>query len=402
MLIARECKSDTCPVPGGFFESSPGLAGNAFLLAAFASLIPLNIYTGVRYKAPLYVSLIVIGLVLEVVSHVGKILIHADIANPIYFSVYLVANLWGPTVMATAMYTALPHIMAIYGPECRIVSRPIYINIFFLTLNIFALAFQAVGSVFASNGTTAAEMAQGTNMAVAGLAMQFASLTIFMVMYYYINYRIAHRRYIIDPKLAVIFLSSKFKTFLIGIQLAAFLLIVRVAVRIGALSTGLSGGLFQSEVVTYLLDDTAVLLTAIILSLAPPGRAFGPSWKDTTPFTLQKICPSRIRLPLRSHERSCIRTRVISQPYPLNSTFTPGSSRSYNALNTPPVPSITSPALNGVYMRPAYEVSPVAAVPFLASEASSPRELMSPIRKKKMWASTPDASQMVNPNGIWS
>lgn len=59
-------------------------------------------------------------------------------------------------------------------------------------------------------------MAQGVAIATAGLAMQLASLTIFVIMYYYVNYRIAHRRYIIDPKLAVIFLSSKFKIFLLG------------------------------------------------------------------------------------------------------------------------------------------------------------------------------------------
>lgn len=158
MLIPRECTPDSCPVANGFLESPPGLAGNAFLLAAFASLIPLNLYTGIRYKTWLYSSLIIIGLVLEVVSHVGKILLHSDTANPTFFSVYLIANFWGPTIIGTAICTVLPHVMAIYGPEFRIVSHPIYINVFFMALDIFALAFQSVGSIFSSNGTTAAEV----------------------------------------------------------------------------------------------------------------------------------------------------------------------------------------------------------------------------------------------------
>ncbi|KAM7199338.1 RTA1 like domain containing protein [Naviculisporaceae sp. PSN 640] len=406
MLITRECTPDTCPVPGGFLESQPGLAGNAFLLAAFASLIPLNLYTGIRYKTPLYASLIIVGLVLEVVSHIGKILLHSDLANPTFFSVYLMANFWGPTFIGTAIYTVLPHVMAIYGPEFRFISRPIYINISFMTLDIFALAFQAVGSIFSSNGSTTAETVQGVNIATAGLAIQLASLIIFIFVYYYVNYRIAHRRYIIDPKLAVVFLSSKFKLFLLGIQITTFLLTIRVAVRIAALSTGLSSGLFQSEIVTYVLDDTAVLLATIIMSLTPPGRAFGPSWKDTTPFTLRRNCRPRIRLPLRSQERPSIRTRVISQPYPLTSTsFTPTSPpRPYNAASPPLVGSLTSPALNAVYKRPPYDLSPAAVVPFMAAnEVTSPGAVTSPIKKKKMWGgATPDASQLVNPNGIWS
>lgn len=99
-----------------------------------------------------------VGLLLEVVSHVGRVLLHSDVANPTYFSLYMVAGLWGPTLIGTAIYTTLPHIMAIYGPEFRIISRPIYINILFVVLDVFILAFQSVGSVFASNGVTEAEV----------------------------------------------------------------------------------------------------------------------------------------------------------------------------------------------------------------------------------------------------
>lgn len=191
-----------------------------------------------------------------------------------------------------------------------------------------------------------------------------------------------------------------------GIQIAAFLLIVRAVVRIAALSTGLSSGLFQSEIATYVLDDTAVLLAAIVMSLAPPGRAFGPSWKDTTPFNPRRNCRPRIRVPLRSQERPSIRTRVISQPYPLTSTsFTPKlPPRSYNAMSPPPAGSLTSPALNGAYKRPPYDLSPATVVPFIAaSEMTSSGAVTSSIQKKKMWGgAAPDASQLVNPNGIWS
>lgn len=158
MYMTRECDSDTCPVPGGFLSSQPELAGNAFMLAAFAALIPLNVYTGIRHKTPLYASLIIIGLVLEVVSHIGKILLHSDIAHSTYFSLHMVANLWGPTTIGAAIYTVLPHLMAIYGPEARIMSRPVYLNIMFAVSVIFSMAFQSVGMGFAANSDTVAEV----------------------------------------------------------------------------------------------------------------------------------------------------------------------------------------------------------------------------------------------------
>lgn len=59
-------------------------------------------------------------------------------------------------------------------------------------------------------------MAQAINIALAGLAIQLASLVVFVGLYYYIRYRDSHRRYILDPKLAIVCLSSRFRISLLG------------------------------------------------------------------------------------------------------------------------------------------------------------------------------------------
>ncbi|KAK3316678.1 RTA1 like protein-domain-containing protein [Apodospora peruviana] len=402
--VTRDCTADTCPVTGGFLSYPAGPAGSAFMVAAFAALIPVNLYTGVRYRTPLYVSLIIVGLLLEIVGHVGKILLHADVASPTYFSVYMVGTLWGPTFTSAAIFTILPHVMVIYGPEFRLISHPIYLNMFFLIFDIFALAFQSVGAVFTSNGTTASEMSQGLNILLAGLAMQVASLVAFGAIYWYFRLRLKRRRYIYDPKFAVIFLSSKFKVLLLGVQVAAMLLLLRAIIRIAAFSGGLVGVLAQSEVVSYVFDDTPVLLACIILSAFPVGKAFGSSWDDTTPGPLTRngCTPSAIRLPRRSPRLLSVRNRVISQPYPTTSSSLPQPSpRPYTHIGRPPVPPINPPNPRPVYQRPAYDLSPAAVVPFMAPE-HSPSASLSPIdRKKKIWASPP-TPQLVNPNSLWS
>lgn len=191
-------------------------------------------------------------------------------------------------------------------------------------------------------------------------------------------------------------LTSVFTT---ATQLATFLLVIRTVLRTAALSTGLTGALFQSEPTSFVLDDATVLLAVIILSSSPPGRAFGSSWRDTTPYTYPVACPG---LPLQARKHAGIRTRVISQPFPLTTTFTPGTPRNYHTIGTPPAPPLTPPSLKAVYRRPAYDISPAAVVPFMGSQISSTNGGMSPGRKNNMWGvSVQSTPQLVNPDGIW-
>lgn len=128
------------------------------MLAAFAALIPPNLYTGFRHKTPLHTSLLVAALLVEVVGHVGKLLLGASPASAAYSALYLMGTHWGAVLVGSAMFLVLPHVMVIYGQEFRLFSDPVYLNIFFFIFDIFTLAFQSVGIGFASNASTGAEV----------------------------------------------------------------------------------------------------------------------------------------------------------------------------------------------------------------------------------------------------
>lgn len=147
-----------CPVPGGSVSYGGAPAGNVFMLAAFAALIPPCLYAGIRYKTLLHTVFLVAALALEVVGHAGKILLSANPTNRAYSAVALMATHWGATLVGSAVYLVLPHAMVIYGQEFRLVSDPISLDIFFFVFDIFTLAFQSVGIGFASNGSTATEV----------------------------------------------------------------------------------------------------------------------------------------------------------------------------------------------------------------------------------------------------
>lgn len=158
MLAFGDCSEEACAAPLGPLAYAAPPAGNAFILAAFAALIPPVIYAGLRYKTLAYASLLLVALLVEVVGHVGKIFLVANPTSHAYSAVYLMGTHWGAVLVGSAANLVLPHVMVIYGDEFRLVSDPIYFNILFCILDIFTLAFQSVGIGFAATASTATEV----------------------------------------------------------------------------------------------------------------------------------------------------------------------------------------------------------------------------------------------------
>ena len=128
------------------------------MLAAFAALVPPIIYAGLRYRVLLQTLLLLAAVLVEVVGHVGKILLVTNPASHAYSAVYLLGTHWGAILVGSAVNLVLPHVMVIYGQDFRLVSDAVYLNIFFFILDIFMLAFQSVGIGFASTANTATEV----------------------------------------------------------------------------------------------------------------------------------------------------------------------------------------------------------------------------------------------------
>ena len=158
MVAVGDCSGEACvTLPGSLlYGTTP--AGNAFMLAAFAALIPPVAYAGFRYRTLAHTSLLLAALVFEVVGHVGKIFLAANPTSHAYSILYLMGTHWGAIFIGSAANLVLPHVMVIYGDEFRLVSDPIYVNILFFVLDIFALAFQSVGIGFVSTAHTPAEV----------------------------------------------------------------------------------------------------------------------------------------------------------------------------------------------------------------------------------------------------
>ncbi|KAK3294984.1 RTA1 like protein-domain-containing protein [Chaetomium fimeti] len=419
MLAVGDCSGEACPIPPGSLPYGATPAGNAFMLAAFAALILPVIYAGFRYRTLAHTFLLLAALAFEVVGHVGKIFLVANPTSHAYSAVYLMGTHWGAILIGSATNLILPHALVIYGEEFRIVSDPVYLNILFFVLDIFALAFQSVGIGFASTAHTAAEVSQGASILLTGLAIQAANLLAFLGTYRYFRYKLSHRRYILDDRYAFVYQSRRFRYFMVCIQVVSFLLMLRTSVRIAIFADGLNSPFASSQVTSFLLDDTPVLVAALILAVCPSGKAFGAAWAPTSPMATSPDRPDTLPLRLRRHRRnrsSRIDKRVISLPYTSPSAsprFSPGyTPRGGMTPGLPAHPSpLMSPRNNPVHQRAPYDLSPTQEVPFMAPQESpgldSAMWMTTPPadhgRKKRTRAgSGPEGNQLVKGDALWS
>lgn len=148
----------TCPLQDGFFSSTPSLAGSCFFLAAFAILIPINFFTGMRYGTPLYTSTIIAGLLFEAVGYVGRVLLKSNVASVSSFVIYMLGTIMGPAFITSAVYQILPHVVVLYGKDFTLVSQPAYFSALFLVFDLLTLVFQAAGIALAVAGGSQVEV----------------------------------------------------------------------------------------------------------------------------------------------------------------------------------------------------------------------------------------------------
>lgn len=118
---------------------------------------------------------------------------------------------------------------------------------------------------------------------------------------------VVQSRNFLNPRFSDIFLSVKFKTALLGtyisqpssdtqsnlqrlisswfkvVQVVLAFVLVRTLARIIQLSSGMGSTLSQSQIYLPVLDGGFVLAAVILITIIPPGPAFGRAWGATSP-----------------------------------------------------------------------------------------------------------------------
>lgn len=229
--MAGDCIAGSCPVVGEYLSYQPSLGGNAFMIAAWGTLIPVILFLGYRFGTVFFASTLMTACVLEVLGFVGRLLLHQNGASQAGFANFLLGTILGPTVLCAAIFLVLPHVLMIYGEKACSVS-PRYLGMFLSSLAVLAFVLELVGVFFAIFGFAGVQVRTGeetrscchridrlfrqnTAVLLAGLAVQLLSLLLFIGTHLWFTLSISGRNNL-DRQHATVYQSFRFKRYLMS------------------------------------------------------------------------------------------------------------------------------------------------------------------------------------------
>jgi hypothetical protein len=86
MSNTDDCTLQTCPLSDGYIQYQPNMGGNIFYIAVFAVLLVGQLASGIKFRTWSFMVPMVVGLILEVLGYLGRILLHN---NPFDFNAFL-------------------------------------------------------------------------------------------------------------------------------------------------------------------------------------------------------------------------------------------------------------------------------------------------------------------------
>lgn len=299
------CTLSTCDLTLASFHYRASLGGNAFYAAVFGIYLLLNMYLGFRHKTWGYMIAMFFGLVGEIIGYIARILLYNNPFDPTgnNFLIYIVCLTIAPAFLSAAIYLCLGRIVVIYGEETSR-FRPRTYTLIFCSCDLFSLVLQSLGGGITSGANTFSAQQTGINIMLAGLSCQVGSLVIFSILALEYAYRLNKNPLSWNATHAELYQSTLFKSFLVGLAIATFTIIVRSIFRVAELSGGFDGSLANNQITFMILEGAMVTIACSFLTFLHPGIAFRGTWSDAN-FTFRKRKGSDFgnSLPGTSHSR---------------------------------------------------------------------------------------------------
>ncbi|KAJ6002604.1 RTA1-domain-containing protein [Penicillium sp. IBT 35674x] len=292
------CTLATCPITEAYVYYVPSLAGNAFYLALFAIFLVAQLGLGTRYKTWGFLAGLFGGLVLEIIGYLGRVQLHN---NPFVFSSYLeylICLTIGPAFFGASIYICLGRIVIVYGEQISLL-RPCTYTMLFVFCDLVSLICQAAGGAITSIADAdQQDLAQtGVNIMIAGLAIQVASLVLFMALCLQYAWSVYKNPDSLNKAASMRELRNSFrwKAFLAGLALATIAIFVRSVFRLAELNGGFHSSLANNQVLFMILEGAMIVIAILCLTILHPGVCFNGQWNQTK-WTFRRSIDSEMDL----------------------------------------------------------------------------------------------------------
>ncbi|ODQ80939.1 hypothetical protein BABINDRAFT_160376 [Babjeviella inositovora NRRL Y-12698] len=180
-----------------------------------------------------------------------------------------------------ALYCILAKLVIVYGERYSILKPARYTQIF-VASDFLSLVLQGGGGGVAATAVSGSGSTHlGTNIMIAGLGLQVASMTIFIVLWLVFFWRVYKASKLaepgFDPRFEHLRSTSVMKLFPLYASVAVICVYVRSIYRVVELSEGWTGHLMVTEPYFLVLDGAMMTITGIVMSFpgAYPGIVVG-------------------------------------------------------------------------------------------------------------------------------
>ena len=240
----------------------PILSANIVFLVVFAISAIVHTFQMVTTKKWAFGSLLLFGAVLESAGYGARI---ASSINPLdnnAFLVQIVLLIISPCFFSAAIYLFLGSLVHYFGRKHSPLSARMF-AIIFITCDIVSLVIQAIGGGMAATAEQQEEdTSKGTQIMVAGIDFQMASITIFMILAAWFTVKLKKAR-ISFPRPVILQC--------IGLIISVVCLYIRAIYRTVELAQGWTGYLITHEIYFFILDGTMMIITVGVFNICHPG-----------------------------------------------------------------------------------------------------------------------------------
>ena len=113
------CTLETCDLSMASFLYLPTVPGNAIYAAIFAIYIIAQLFLGIKHKTWGYMVAMVLGLLLEVIGYVARIMLHNSPFDNNNFLMYLVTLTIAPALLSASVSTIFSFLNVSNSSESR-------------------------------------------------------------------------------------------------------------------------------------------------------------------------------------------------------------------------------------------------------------------------------------------
>ncbi|KAL3434459.1 RTA1 like protein-domain-containing protein [Aspergillus tetrazonus] len=242
----------------------PSLAAGIVFLVLFG-LTMVGQAVQFAWKRTWWCAVFAVGSLTEVIGWAGRTWSAECPYNTNAFLMQITTLIIAPTFYTAGVYVLLGRFIELLGRDSSILSPRVYL-IIFVTCDIISLVVQAIGGGMASvaaaqeNGNTT----PGTNIMVAGIIFQMASITVFVLCAADFVRRTLARRLLQNYTKTIVPLLA-------AMVFSVLCIYVRSIYRTIELLEGWSGYLITTERFFIALDGSMMVLAVAIFNLIHPG-----------------------------------------------------------------------------------------------------------------------------------